>query len=250
MIDIKKIKKKLLQRLYDKADWLEDSCWACKKGCSTCCTQSVSITSLEGIEILAYLKKQNKVPQFSAMQVIISGREQNLISTNTFAENCLKNIESNKATTDVLWNFAPCIFLKDSSCSIYPARPFSCRCFLSTVPCDENKTALVQPLIITLNTVFHQIIEHIDSNGKWGNMYDILQYLQNCSADKELSTLTIHEKNIQSCKPMPGFLIPAEEKSFVMQVVNNLFMTKIEEFTFVELLKKVQQVGSQKRSAI
>ena len=57
-------KKELLHTVYEVySSWVDRFPLECQKGCASCCTQSVTMTSLEGGEILAFIKR--KVTEYS-----------------------------------------------------------------------------------------------------------------------------------------------------------------------------------------
>ena len=52
-------KKELLHAVYGVySRWVERFPLACQKGCAACCTQSVTMTSLEGEEVLGFVKEK------------------------------------------------------------------------------------------------------------------------------------------------------------------------------------------------
>lgn len=77
----------------------------CKKGCSFCCHISVSITADEAHFIGQFCKKNNiKISKkYLKHQLSIHEKEIPLSSASA------------------------CVFLKDKTCTIYPARPLNCR---------------------------------------------------------------------------------------------------------------------------
>ena len=201
-----------LQKIYNLFSlWAEDFEFACHKGCSTCCTQSVSMTMLEGELIYAYIKSEK--PELLETIRALPDSNLNPITTNQFAAACLQ--EKVPEEDGNKWDMTPCVFLKDSCCAIYPVRSFMCRSLGSRVPCDLKGEAEMDPLFLTLNTVILQCIEHLDQGRPWGNMNIILQMV---AADHESSEKP-KEKGIRISQPMPGFLIPPEE---INQVENQL----------------------------
>lgn len=229
-------KQKLLHALYDQAaEIYADTKWSCKKGCSSCCTQSVTITTLEGRVILEYLQgREDNERFFPALQKSADKAAPAQITTNSLARSCLKGHELEQFPEN-RWNFTPCIFLENNCCAIYPARPFACRCFLSKQPCAEFGHAVVEPETITINTVFQQIVEHVDRGGYWGNLAHVLTFLRG----EQENANPRHGKKISPCIPLPGFALSPEEKEQTMRIVNALFRTPVGDETFVELMKKV-----------
>jgi len=196
----------MLRHVYDVyEDWARQFSLACIKGCASCCTQSVTMTTLEGGVITSYLKRRGRLPELESALVKTNPVAAPARTTNQFAKDCLSRKEPDSADPEP-WNLSPCIFLRESCCSIYPVRPFGCRSFGSTSPCAENGAAEMPSLMITINTVAMQIIEHLDSEaGRWGNMMEILKDLIGCRA-------TESEDRPPLCQANPGFLVePAEE---------------------------------------
>ena len=66
----------------------------------------------------------------------------------------------------------------------------------------------MDPLFLTLNTVILQCIEHLDQGRPWGNMYTILKMINDPSLKKPFEIDT----NVLISEPIPGFLVPPEEK--------------------------------------
>ena len=138
------------------------------------------------------------------------------LTTNKFARMCFDGVEppEEKQTP---WDFTPCIFLENNSCSIYPVRPFMCRAFVSVGNCAQQGTAEVASFIITASTVMMQIIEHLDHGSGWGNMFDVLQSSMPGSENMQ---------NDQAClataQLLPGFLIPPEEEQDIQPIFKAL----------------------------
>jgi len=222
----------LLHAVYEFADDVHGSKWACQKGCCTCCTQSVTMTTLESIEIVNFLKENGEEPAFeklcsAATRVVGPAR-----TVNSFAAFCLKGGEEEESRQEPDWNLNPCLFLQNGSCIIYPVRPFACRCFLSQSSCLERGYAVVDAKTISFNTVLQQIIEHLDAGGGWGNMVHILVQAgaKNCKH---------FDEQILPCETLPGFVVPPEERGEVNGLVNSLFQKKIGQDKFVEVMKRV-----------
>lgn len=196
-------RKKLL-KIYDLYEtWACEYSFACRKGCASCCTQSVSITTLEGELITDYIKSQKR--ELLPPPGRLAENYLNQQTTNQFAAACLRReYQEDNAPR---WNMTPCIFLRDNCCTIYPVRSFMCRSFGSKVPCDINGEAEVDPAFLTLNTVILQCIEHLDRGRPWGNMNGILSLAENSTRGEHCPTKGEYELS----RPIPGFLIPPEE---------------------------------------
>jgi Fe-S-cluster containining protein len=196
----------ILTSLYTAYDsWVGQYSFACHKGCASCCTQFVTITTLEGERIIAFLRKHQLIEKFSQFLKGRSTSMRPLQTTNQFAAQCLAEKESSEDNMPD-WDFTPCIFLENNECLIYQVRPFSCRSFSSFQSCSTTGSAEVDPILITMNTVVQQIIEHNSSEaGWWGNMIDILRLLIVTEEEGE------SKKHVLPAQPNPGFLIHPDE---------------------------------------
>ena len=221
----------MLEALYKAYDsWTKQFQFACCSGCAPCCTQSVTMTTLEGERIIEYLRQSGQLDKFAARLQASRPSMRPIQTTNQFAASCLAQAEPTENTPE--WDFTPCIFLDNKLCSIYPVRPFGCRSFSSTLDCSVHGTAEVPPVLITVNTVVLQIVEHLNSRGDcWGNMVDILCQL----LEGEKSAAQAH---LLKAQPNPGFLIPQEEMQDVAAFFARINGPNIKGDTLVGLLKE------------
>lgn len=194
--------------------WAERYPLACQKGCATCCTQSVTMTSLEGEMIRDHVAAMGREKWLSVkLAHAVPGRNRETVTMNGFAGACINHREV-EGDTSGNWDFTPCIFLEEKTCSIYTVRPFGCRSFASLVRCKGDMAAEMAPLHLTVNTVFTQIIEHLNSDGgHWSAMADILHSLDKSGARKS-------EIHLLPAQPIPGFLLEMHE----MPVVKGLLL--------------------------
>lgn len=219
-------KNELLATLYAlHEEWLAPMRLACKKGCSTCCTQSVTITGLEGRKIIEYLDQHKRLPELSGILKKRQPPQQTTppITTNAFAEYCLKGIEPEEPVHEE-WDFTPCPFLHDNCCTIYPARPFGCRAFISTANCSETGSAEIEPLAITINTVFTQLVEHLAYGDKWGKMLDILDCYH---PHEQPRTAEPPESRLRDAKRLPGLVACEEEKKTITALLGGIMAKSI-----------------------
>lgn len=189
--------------LYEQ--WAKAFVFVCRKGCATCCTRSVTMTTLEGELIYEYLTRQRPdvLPRLATLP---DNSPVPRTTTNQFAAACLRGEDIAEDTGS--WDLTPCVFLQDGSCTIYPVRSFMCRSFGSRIRCDEQGEAEVEPLFLTLNTVIMQCIEHLDHGRLWGNMNTVLRRIAANSKGKK----TQEEYAGPVAQPIPGFLLlPREE---------------------------------------
>jgi len=116
-----------LESLYEAIDGLNDSILAlaqrqnirvaCHDGCHWCCHQAVYANSYE-LHFLSEQVKKNFTKE--ALSSLISHTEKKCAQTSVLSENEILKFKS------------PCPLLKNSSCSMYSARPMACRIYLST----------------------------------------------------------------------------------------------------------------------
>ena len=149
---------------------------ACKAKCAHCCTTNVTMTTLEGYKIVDDLLATGKldvIDRLKAMEEV--PRFQPLLTTNRMAELCAADAKvPQEETTD---EGQDCSLLADRLCTIYDLRPFGCRCFVSRQNCGQTGYADISEFTASVNTVFLQVIEHLDAEGCTGNLIDVLQFM-------------------------------------------------------------------------
>jgi len=213
MLSLEK-KTRALNRIYEiyekVASTLET---ACKKYCADCCTCNVTLTTLEAYQIITWLKEHREwdvIHQLDAWGGRL--RFQPSITTNRLAELCMRGEEIPQEESDPSWGHCP--FLMENACRIYPIRPFGCRCLLSNQKCEETRCAQVPPFVLTVNTVFLQVIEHLDHNGFSGNLTDLVRWLAvtaNCHS-YQTGGLTSAAQGLVANRPLPCLMIPEEHR--------------------------------------
>lgn len=220
-----------IYHLYD--DFSKGLAVACKRGCALCCTQNVTMTTLEGYRILQYLISTG---QRDLLQVVhdITPRKRfkPVLSTNDFAAFCLRGEDPpEESDNDSLG--VTCKFLLHDECLIYGQRPFGCRCFFSVRECAKEASAVVDPFLITVNTVFLQFIEHIDTGGLFGNMNDVLMFLEpgkqrkhyetQMTSDNTDGTIDIYDSlELARNRSIPALLIPPKHRERLQPILKKL----------------------------
>ena len=170
------IKQKVLDKIYAVyEDFAQTIDVACKPGCSACCTQNVTATANEVFRVYNHLKTRKNLDWKTQIKGYSKQtRFRPEISTNKLAELCMIGKEIPPEENHLVQE--PCPFLEDELCTIYTERPFGCRCFVSRQNCRKSDCADVDPFVLTVNTVFLQFLEHIDTPGFTGNFMDVLTF--------------------------------------------------------------------------
>jgi Fe-S-cluster containining protein len=217
----------LLRKIYSIYEQYTNSLdLACKKGCAHCCTRNVVITSLEGILIYNHFKANaddhsiNKIRKFSHLP-----RFHTQLTTNDFAEMCMKGEE----TPDEQGNQVTgrCPLLKNETCTIYDVRPFECRSLISNVNCRDEGCAEQDPFSISVNTVFKQFIEHVDSSGISGNLTDILVHLDiEMGKGDDLKGGPVADNLIQN-KALQILLVQPEHQEKMQPIIDSIQQIRI-----------------------
>ncbi len=145
----------------------------CSEGCSVCCTRNVTLTGLEGRNILSGINDEKKKDVLGRIEREIDKKRLiPLMTINQMAKFCMDGKDVPDELSDPLWGSCP--LLEDNRCTIYEVRPFACRCMVSRQKCESSGFADMDEFIISLNNVFMQYIEHIDIGGNYGNLSDLL----------------------------------------------------------------------------
>ena len=146
---------------------------ACAKYCHDCCTTNVTMTTIEGDYILSHMSyEQRKKNMHLIRNQLQRPRFIPTLTTNRIAQACRNNEDFMEEGPAV--DPGPCPLLDEGACRIYAVRPFGCRNMVSFKPCRQNGYAETDPFTLTVNTVFLQVIEHIDRHGFTGNLCDVL----------------------------------------------------------------------------
>jgi Fe-S-cluster containining protein len=235
------MKQQILKVIYNSFDdWASDDNWACQKGCASCCTQNVTITALEGEVVLNYIIAEGREEWLmDRLQGELSPQRPQQ-TLNSFARSCMAG--ENTETPDQT-SFSPCPFLDQNCCSIYPARPFNCRCFLSLHSCSPDRPALISEEYLAASTAVNQLIEHLGQREYWGNMLDVLPSLLDISAYRSISnrlfdkTAIVRARvNTLVAQPLPGFMLSEEDFEKVSPLLENIFTQQVDGKTVKDIL--------------
>lgn len=207
--------------LYDR--FVEGLDIACEKHCSPCCTCNVTLTTLEGYWIVDHLIRTdnpdllNRIEQHPGVK-----RFQPKITTNMLAELCAGGMEIPEEEIEPRWGI--CTFLEEDLCTVYPLRPFGCRCLLSQIRCRETGAADIDAFAVSVNTLFLQTIEHVDADGYSGNLVDILAFMAVETHRKEYAagSLTVSEGPLIQNRPMRKLFVPPEHRARIAPILRSL----------------------------
>ncbi len=234
-MDSQKTVEKLdrVYRIFDKA--IDDFPVACKEKCADCCTCNVVATSLE----IAWLFSRLGEDEITALRArlkdsVSKKRYQPRFTTNEFALGCIEGRDLEEEENDPVWGRCP--LLEDGRCTVYHARPLGCRNMMSETSCAKNGYAQMPELALTINNIFLQYIEHMDSLGFSGNLTDMLGlYLKygvsgGASGQKSdafplsLENLKDSDKTgvfIRNYK-IPALMIPPEHRNAVAPILEEI----------------------------
>jgi len=214
----------VLKRIYKIYDGIANN-WAtaCRRYCAACCTCNVTMTTLEGTLIEEELADKGKTDLFNRFKAVPANRRYYpQITTNELAERCVQGKAIPDEKSDPQWGKCP--ILIDNQCPIYQIRPFGCRCFVSTTDCRVNGYADVDPFVISVNNLFLQYIEHIDAHGFFGNMTDILIYINAMAHPQGIRGNSPKETSSRLIinQPLKVLLTPPEHREKIKPFLNSL----------------------------
>ena len=170
-------KLEALSRIYKIYDGIHSKLdLACREKCAHCCTTNGTMTTLEAYKIVTDLVASGRQHEIDGLAKLGDIRRfQPLLTTNRMAELCAADAKVPQENIAGEWQ--GCSLLNDSRCSIYDLRPFGCRCFVSRQNCGDTGYADIDDFTASVNTVFLQVIEHLDAEGCSGNLADVLQFM-------------------------------------------------------------------------
>ncbi|MCW7755011.1 YkgJ family cysteine cluster protein [Desulfobotulus sp. H1] len=148
---------------------------ACKPGCSSCCTRNVVITSLEADFIIQGMSSDNSTRLQSAfLNQPALLRLQPRITMNTMASLYMEGEEPQEDAADPAWWPCPLMDTDQKTCLVYEYRPMACRCMVSKINCETSGAADMEEGLVILHTLFLQLTEHLDANGRSASLLDLL----------------------------------------------------------------------------
>ncbi|MDF1590664.1 MAG: YkgJ family cysteine cluster protein [Desulfobacterales bacterium] len=216
------IKLKLLERMYQLYDdSLASYDLACRKFCLDCCTRNVTITTLEGYQIIRHLLFHDQLKFLERLKADVSlPRFQPRTTTNRIARLCAAGDDIPAEETDS--DRGACPLLEDSLCRIYAVRPFGCRCLVSIKKCADTGCAEVDDFLLSVNTVFLQYIEHIDMKGRSGNLIDVLLWMESEKNRQIYEGGALPESEMIGNQPIPFLFVPPKHRDRMKPIINAL----------------------------
>lgn len=178
------------------------------------------MSSLEGELICRFMEKSDDLG--GLLECLLSPINKPYrphMTTNQFARLCIEKGDIYDEAGD--WSLKPCIFLDNGICRIYEVRPFSCRALVSLSDCQNEGAACMPPVLVTLNTIVHQIIEHLSLGGWWGNMLDVLPHVLMLRGVVDRRDLS-REFVLRDAEPLPGFLVQEKERPVVQKYLDEI----------------------------
>ena len=220
----------ILQAVYAAYDELmAGSRFACRPGCATCCSVNVVVTSLEA----DYLRQ---APAWSDARLVRAVEEAArrpryipAASTNLVAACCLAGREPPPDPSPHRPGSCPLLDGR-GLCRVYDHRPFACRSMGSRTVCAEGGEAVMAPLHFTFNLALCQVIEHLDPDGRTGNLLDMLTCTEVAPSFPPL---------LVANRPLPGFLVPPEEAEQFRAMMTRLLDRPVGSTTLADHLPRL-----------
>lgn len=185
---------------------------ACTKGCATCCTSKVTLTSLEGYRIVGQLIQNNQLNLLRRLDGIDPARRFcPQLTTNALADTCARGQDPPEEPERPQ---GACPLLDKSVCPIYSVRPFGCRCLVSRHRCRSQGYADIDEYVLTVNTVCLQVLEHLDAEGVTGSLVDILRLFESADTRRDYRNgrLRISSEILVPNSPLRVLMIPPEHR--------------------------------------
>jgi Fe-S-cluster containining protein len=220
----------ILGKVYNIYDqFIEDYNNACKRYCADCCTCNLTMTTLEAFYLIENLILDNKTIMLTRLADSPKKRFRPSLTFNRIATLYAQGKDVPEVQNDPSWGKCP--FLEKLECGYYQFRPFGCRCMVSKKCCSENGFAEMDPMVMTVNDVFMQFIEHLDTDGFSGNFTDVLNLLTD-EKNRDLykkNELQGQYSSLISNMPIQMLLVPPEHRKKIeplLSVLNKLLVDK------------------------
>jgi Fe-S-cluster containining protein len=210
-----------IYRIYD--EFIQSRDFACERLCANCCTCNMTLTTLEGYRILCSLEGALKRKLLDAIHAVFHRqRFQPKLTFNQIAGLCMDGRSVPDEPMEPDWGTCP--FLLNQACPIYPERPFGCRCMVSKVRCDKTGYADIDEFVLTVNNLFLQYIEHIDTPGMTGNLVDVFRFFESENNQTAYGSAEIpgNPENLIFNSPIPVIMIPPRHRKRIHPILKAL----------------------------
>jgi hypothetical protein len=218
-----KEKLNILVKVYNIYEhFLKNYTHVCKKHCVDCCTCNLTMTTLEAYYLVENLMLENKTEILTKLNSSSPKRFQPKLTFNRIAALGAEGKDVPEEQSDPSWGQCP--FLEKLECIYYPFRPFGCRCMVSKKRCFETGFAEMDPVVMTVNNVLMQFIEHLDTSGYSGNFTDVLNLLTNEKNRKlyEQNGLQGKQGSLISNMAIPVLMVPPEHRKKIGPILFTL----------------------------
>lgn len=220
-------KRNALIHLYHVLEEIhEDRSSFCHQGCSDCCTQHITMTSLEGYHLFDYLIQSTRHNATPHLFLSEQRHHPPPATINTWAKRCAENNEmvEDGQTADTTPAVGVCPLLAEHRCTVYPARPLACRIMISQKDCRLSGLADMKSVDVTINNVMMQFVEHIDQNGLTGHMFDIMTYLFRADHRHTYESTGILDvaPGLLQNQPLTVLMVPPEHRPTIGPVLHKL----------------------------
>lgn len=243
-----RLKRALVVSIYEVyAETAKNFYSQCKLECKLCCTAAVLATTIEADLIIDFLEK---IGDSSIMARAITAPDRDFVrpclSINTLAAHCLRKEQSNEED-HVKTNSGKCFFRGDDGCLIYPVRPFSCRCMWSERLCLDGSQAVMDPLLVTISGVCQQLIEDVDQGGLYGNLKDLIIFLNEQTHRTAYLNGHIlkHPPELVPTVSNPGLIVPPYHRPEVTRFLNQLWEQRIYNMHFKDAVGTIKEMAAQ-----
>ena len=208
-----------LYRIFD--DFINTRTTACRRGCDSCCTCDVTLTTLEGLRLTQELEAAGDMDWVARLVRSSSGqRFRPQLTVNQMAALCAADAPLPAETRDS--GTGRCPLLDENICPGYDARPFACRCMVSRAVCPPGGQADMDELVVTASNVFMQTIENLDASGCSGNLVDVLSVLADRDNRRSYRSgrLDCERHGLLRNHPMTVLMIPPHHRSQAQPLLN------------------------------
>jgi len=201
---------------------------ACAQKCAQCCSTDVTMTTLEAYYFWQGLDSNARDDLIRRLDTIADApRFRPAITINHLAEICAADQEpppEKKAGA-----MGRCPLLVEELCMHYEVRPFHCRCMVSTKVCRARGFAEMDDFTLTLNSVFLQVIEHLDTPGCTGNLLDVLPLILSTAGRKsyEDNCCDCPQLGIVSNRPLTKLMVPPRHQNRIAPILAQLQSIRI-----------------------